>query len=468
MARYCLLGVKTLTFLFLFVAFLTGPDSAIHAGEKKEKAKVPVPGAVSGNYGLQYERSILSGVGLDDVFEFNSLMTTPFGPAYANIFTPPNFLECAPPQGGVFSYALCYYSGPDFPTGLSVDNPALPCTLSPDGKIADCTCYEISTDVVPSKIPYFVDINAISNLAVYNKTVDVCGTDGSLCQPGTKGVLAPVCDAINANLLVPGADLISVFSPVKKLDYFSGSTQCHDEGALYAGCMTSPCYRTGEQDADGNDLVQCSCPIFEGPFEIGQGLQEGMLPLPCNPPGDHVWSAAHNPETFTAIDPPPPLTVGCFPDLPPDSGCPLFDESTEYAVNPSDALCAAVCPAYQDSSRLGDGDGIQVAFTCDATLCTTLGLGQDLPFPPSATMEARSDLIGQSCEGLGASLGALDLAAVLLVEQLSECSCCASQVCGCEDPNSPTDAEIGVLNELQRAVGVDPQCDINDTLCGIP
>ena len=167
MARYCLLGVKTLTFLFLFVAFLTGLDSAIHAGQK-EKAKVPVPGAVSSNYGLQYERSILSGVGLDDVFEFNSLMTTPFGPAYANIFTPSNFLECAPPQGGVFSYALCYYSGPDFPTGLSLDNPALPCTLSPDGKIADCTCYEISTDVVPSKIPYFVDINAISNLDVYD------------------------------------------------------------------------------------------------------------------------------------------------------------------------------------------------------------------------------------------------------------------------------------------------------------
>ena len=164
--RRCLLGMRVFTFLFLFVAFLTGPDSAIHAGEK-EKAKVPVPGAVSGNYGLQYERTILSGVGLKDVFEFNSTMTTDFGPAYANIFEPqvnekgevvsnPNFLECAPPQGAVFSYALCYYSGPDVRTGLTVDNAVLPCTLSPDGKIADCTCYELRTDILPPTVPYFV------------------------------------------------------------------------------------------------------------------------------------------------------------------------------------------------------------------------------------------------------------------------------------------------------------------------
>ena len=249
--RHCLLGMRTLTFLFLFVAFLTGPDSAIHAGGRKAE-KVPVPGAVSGNYGLQYERSILTGIGLDDVFEFNSTFTTEFGPAYANIFSvgpPTSFLECKPPQGGDFSYALCYYSGPDFPTGIS-DNPALPCTLTPDGKIADCTCYELNNVALPTT-PYYVDINAISNLAVYNETIAVCGTDGSGCVPNDGGVVAPVCNAINANLLVPGADLISVFSPVKKLDYFAGTTVCDAEGSLYAGCMTSPCYSTGEQDANG-------------------------------------------------------------------------------------------------------------------------------------------------------------------------------------------------------------------------
>ena len=194
--RFCFLGVKTLTFLFLFAAFLTGPGSAVHAGEK-EKAKVPVPGAVSGNYGLQYERSILSGVGLDAVFKFNSKMTTDFGPAYANIFEPqvnengkvvsnPNFLECAPPQGAVFSYALCYYSGPDVRTGLTVDNAVLPCTLSPDGKIADCTCYELRTDILPPTVPYFVDINAISNLDVYRRTVEACGKTvlGASLPPG--------------------------------------------------------------------------------------------------------------------------------------------------------------------------------------------------------------------------------------------------------------------------------------------
>lgn len=60
-----------------------GPD--LHAAGI-EKAKSPIPGAESGNYGLQYERSILTGIGLEDVFRYNDEMTTQFGPAYANIF----------------------------------------------------------------------------------------------------------------------------------------------------------------------------------------------------------------------------------------------------------------------------------------------------------------------------------------------------------------------------------------------
>src|SRR4051812_14254549 len=46
-------------------------------------------------------------------FRFNDLDTTPFGPAYADIWlVQQNFLACRPPVGRPFSYALCYFSGP--------------------------------------------------------------------------------------------------------------------------------------------------------------------------------------------------------------------------------------------------------------------------------------------------------------------------------------------------------------------
>jgi len=115
------------------------------------------------NYGKRYSNNILRGVKLSDVFTFNDTKTTILGPAYANIWTfSSNFLACSPPAGRPFSYALCYYSGPDGPTGNQDDNPSLPCTLSPDGVVANCTCLEIPTEVASPKIPYFVDINAIT------------------------------------------------------------------------------------------------------------------------------------------------------------------------------------------------------------------------------------------------------------------------------------------------------------------
>jgi hypothetical protein len=463
---------RVISTFWLTLILSVGLSPGLHAAGN-EKAKSPIPGAESSNYGLQYERSILTGVGLEDVFQYNSMMTTDFGPAYANIFTidvdpitgntisNPNFLQCNPPSSGLFSYALCYYSGPDFPTGLSADNPALPCELSPDGKIANCTCYELSTDTLPSVVPYFVDINAISNLAVYNETVEVCSTDGSLCEPTGKKV-APVCNVINANALVPGADLISVFSPVKTLDYFAGSTICHDDGAYYAGCMTSPCYRTGEQDADGNDLVECRCPVYEGPFEIGQGAQAGNTMLDCQPPGNHVWSAAHNPDAGKQILPVRP-DGRCFPDAPPEKGCDLFSAGTGSDIQPGSPICQQVCEAY-DNGFANLGSDVQAGYSCDATLCTVLGLGQDLPLSPLATNAARVELTGLACEGLE-NIGNAGLEAIALVEELAQCSCCASQICGCQ-PNAQTAQEIDYLNDQQRGIEIKPQCDINQTLCG--
>ena len=215
---------------------------------------------------------------LSDIYTFNDTKTALHTPAYANVWTSAaNFLQCTPPSGRSFSYALCYYSGPDAPTGNSDQNPSLPCTLSPDGTLANCTCYEISNDDLPPNIPYLVDIHAISNLDIYQETVEACGEQGTECL--TSGRIPPVCEAINTNLLVPDADMISVYSERYKRNYVSKgeptSTECIDkkDQGIYADCMTAPCYRTGLQDANGYDLVECKCPVYDGPFQIGQGGQ---------------------------------------------------------------------------------------------------------------------------------------------------------------------------------------------------
>jgi len=209
-------------------------------------------------------------------FRLNTLPTTRFGPPWADIVTNPksNMLEC---QGNTAAIALCYYSGP---------GPTTPCNLDGLG-IANCTCYEI-----PAGQPYMVDINAILNLDVYLRTVAACGKDGDKCLPnGTRQ--APVCDAINSNTLIPGADLISTFSlylEKRKKEYPQFAIQptaCPE--AAYAGCMTAPCKRTGKKDpTTGLPLVQCGCPTYTGPYQVGTSGQ-------CDLGGNYVWSAAYTP-----------------------------------------------------------------------------------------------------------------------------------------------------------------------------
>ena len=427
----------------------------------------------SSDYGQLYSDTILHGVNLSDVYTFNDTDTTQFGPAYANVWlVNSNFLACFPPIGRDFSYALCYYSGPDQSTGINPDNPSLPCKLSPDGVVADCTCYEISTAQMPPKLPYYVDIHAISNLEIYQQTVEACGDNGSRCEP--RHFIPPVCDAINTNLLVPGADAISVFSPMFNQDYLtpedkiSGktTTACEKEdSALYAGCMTAPCYRTGEKDAQGRDLMECKCPVYDGPFQIGQPNQncDANEPPPetaskslINPKSastGNVWSAAFSPNGG--------LPDGaCVPDFPGGNGCELFDDSKDYSkiVDPDGSLCSNVCSFYGNSTVNGQ---IQVGYSCDATLCTTLGIGQGHNFSPSASDQI--NLLSTACNGINDIEG---MSQILLVEALAECSCCASQVCGCNNINTTTNQDIYDLNQEQRDAGIVPQCDINDTLCG--
>ena len=71
---------------------------------------------------------------------------------------PSNFAPC---RGGPF--ALCYYSGP------SLGSEVLSCKLTPDGKYANCQCFDIPYGV------YFVDINAILNDSVYKARLPNAG-----------------------------------------------------------------------------------------------------------------------------------------------------------------------------------------------------------------------------------------------------------------------------------------------------
>ena len=189
--------------------------------------------------------------------------TTTFGPAYADItLAPTNFVPC---RGG--PYALCYYSGPSGPPQ------DLGCTLTKDGKYANCLCYDIPYGV------YFVDINAILNHSVYEATIAQCGMDGSGCQTINS---APVCQQVNQGTLIPGSEVYSTFSLECIPTNGIGQTDCGK--APYAGCMTAPCSTT-----DQTGIVKCSCPVYDGPYQVGQNDQA------CTLGGDLVWSAAYAP-----------------------------------------------------------------------------------------------------------------------------------------------------------------------------
>jgi hypothetical protein len=360
-------------------------------------------------------------------FRLNTLPTTVVDgmptPAWADIVEgPENFLEC---KGA--SIALCYYSGPEGVT---------PCELDGPGR-ANCTCYEI-----PHGAPYFVDINAILNLDVYLDTVKTCGHDGRHCLPVGQQH-APVCDAINGNKLIPGADVISTFSLFLESEIPIGQTTCETPN-IYAGCMTAPCKRTGETDpVTGLPLVQCSCPTFNGSYQVGQDVNTDQ----CVLGGDNVWSAAFAPNQGSISPPNPPSHIDCYPDVPESSGgCPILSpKPPDVPTPPPNVSCQDVCSEYKQSNQ----KGVQVGFTCDATLCTATA--------------ADSDLVEEACSGLEKH----SVSEILKLETEVGLSCAASQICGCE-PNKKTNEEIYNLNQSQFSRGISSQCEQNGTLCGEP
>ena len=304
-------------------------------------------------------------------FPFNDTMTTPYGPAYADIILEPsNFLPC---EGGPI--ALCYYSGPEPET----------CVLTLDGRASNCECFEIPYG------KYFVDINAILNLDIYNLTITECGMDGSNCQATNS---APVCQSINDGTFIPGTDMISAFSFECLPEEGIGSTNCDQPPLLYAGCMTAPCTRTSEEG-----IVNCLCPTYEGPFQIGLNDQACFLG------NEMVWSAAYNPNV-TGTTPIPPIG-GCIPDAPESlGGCPILSKG-DIPNPPPNIDCDQVCQEYgncQDSSE------IEIGFTCDATLCTSQCNDRDL--------------VELACAGLQTC----EVTEIIKLEEEVGCSCCASGV----------------------------------------
>ena len=59
---------------------------------------------------------------------------------------------------------------------------------------------------------------------------------------------------------------------------------------------------------------------------------------------------------------------------------------------------------------------------------------------------------------------------ILVLEQADNCSCCASQVRGYQQPaaniDGATQTLIGKLSATQVKLGITPHCEINGTPCG--
>lgn len=215
-----------------------------------------------------------------------------------------NFLACRLEVTGPI--ALCYYSGVP---GEPLQTPG--CTLTQDGKAADCTCYQISRGKPKGARYSYILVTSILNKRVYQETVRRCGPNGERClnaanlRDADPPPEAPACAAMRAGTMFPGADLISTFSPILAPELGLISQTCPrdgKEGNVYAGCMGSPCKTTGQTDPKtGLPLVRCTCPTFRGPNQVGNP-QINLGGFACRQ-SRHVWSSAYQYPAFGVLSP---------------------------------------------------------------------------------------------------------------------------------------------------------------------
>jgi hypothetical protein len=167
--------------------------------------------------------------------------TTNFGPAFRDTILGSSYMVPCTEQ-----YALCFHSGAD----------PLPCTLTKDGKYANCTC------TVGTSTSYVL-ITAILNYNVYLDTLATCGDDGSKC---TTPDSAPVCADLRKGKLIPDANVISTYDPDSREEILAAITAGSDSitacNGPYAACMTAPCKLKKSGDA------VCTCPVFHGRFQL--------------------------------------------------------------------------------------------------------------------------------------------------------------------------------------------------------
>ena len=66
--------------------------------------------------------------------------------------------------------------------------------------------------------------------------------------------------------------------------------------SLYAGCMTAPCTFPGGRPAGAlpGQPVECQGPLWNGPFQIGQGGQTCSIDSAAGGLS-YAWSAAYRP-----------------------------------------------------------------------------------------------------------------------------------------------------------------------------
>jgi hypothetical protein len=114
------------------------------------------------------------------------------------------------------------------------------------------------------------------------------------------------------------------------------------------------------------------------------------------------------------------------------------------------------------SKKKANGDEIQIGYTCDATLCTTLGIGQGLIFNLKPIDQI--ELLNNACSGIQDMGG---MSQIILVKRWLHAAAAPARSAA-DNINDATNQKVFDLNQQQKNAGITPQCDIpsNGTLCG--
>ena len=237
---------------------------------------------------------------------------------------------------------------------------------------------------------------------------------------------------VNQGTLIPGSEVYSTFSLECIPTNGIGQTDCGK--APYAGCMTAPCSTT----------IRPASSSARARFTMVH-IRLARTSRHARSVASLVWSAAYapppsrrHPTARHVLDP----VLGALDDREGIARCArsgswlmlagrsrvvrvalCISRGTTMLPPGSDVDCAKVCNEYNSCQQSG---GAQAGYTCDATLCTD---------------ECNDrDLVGIACQGLPGC----EISEIIKAETAANCSCCASQLCGCS-PSVATNTAITSL-----------------------